>query len=202
MSRIFLCITSNPSESFSIFIFEFLAPKNRTSAVDFVYLVVMNPPAPDPHKEIVGNPRQRRELTDSQRDRIVSCLLWELQSHGQNGRFARGTVTVVANEFYVCSKTIRRVWARALENFQNPEVRQFRSNTEKKRCGRHRKWNHEEVREAVRLLPLFQRKTIRDLAAALKIPKSTVHLMKMDSMMEGEVGENDDDIVENDGTVG
>ena len=91
----------------------------------------MNPPAPDHHEELVGNPRLRRELTDSQRDRIVSRLLWELQSHGQNGRFARGTVTVVANEFYVCSKTIRRVWARALENFQNPEVWQFRSNTKK-----------------------------------------------------------------------
>ena len=122
MSRIFLCITSNPSESFSIFIFQFLAPKNRTSAVDFVYLPVMNLPAPDPHEELVRNPRQRRELTDSQQDRIISCLLWELQSHGQNGRFARRTVTVVANEFYVCSKTIRRVWARALENFQ---IRRF-----------------------------------------------------------------------------
>ena len=31
------------------------------------------------------------------------------------------------------------------------------------------------------MLPLLQRKTIRDLAAALKIPKSTIHLMKMDS---------------------
>ena len=73
--------------------------------------------------------------------------------------------------------------------------------TQKKRCGRHRKWNHEEVREAVCLLPLFQRKTIIDLAAALKKPKSTVHLMKIDSddpvIMEGEVGKNDGDVVEN-----
>ena len=57
----------------------------------------------------------------------------------------------------------------------------FAPTPEKNRCGRHQKWNHEEVREAVRLLPLFQRKTVSDLAAALKIPKSTVHLMKMDS---------------------
>ena len=70
----------------------------------------MNPLAPDPHLEVVHNQRERKELSDSQGDRIVSrFLLWELQIHGENGKFRRGTVKVVANEFDVCSRSIWRV---------------------------------------------------------------------------------------------
>ena len=63
---------------------------------------------------------------------------------------------------------------RALANFHDPTVRQFHSQSQ------NQKWNHDEVREVVRLLPLFHRRTIRDLAAALNVPMSTVHAMKCD----------------------
>ena len=47
-------------------------------------------------------------------------------------------------------------------------------------CGRHKKWNHDEIREAVTLIPHFKRKTIRDLAHALGIPKSTLWDLRQD----------------------
>ena len=80
----------------------------------------------------------------------------------------------------MCKQKIRRVWARALENFENPDTRQFRSSPQKHRCGRPKKWNHDDVREAVKLVPHFQRRIIRDLSAAIGIPKSTLFAMKCD----------------------
>ena len=79
----------------------------------------------------------------------------------------------------MCTKTISNIWARAIANFANPDIRQFRASPKKLgRSGRPRKWNHDDVREAIKLVPLLQRRTIRDLASALGIPKSTVHAMK------------------------
>ena len=45
----------------------------------------------------------------------------------------------------------------ALESFENPDICHFRSSPQKHRCGRPKKWNHDDVREAVKLIPLFQR---------------------------------------------
>ena len=140
----------------------------------------MNPPGPDPQPIPVVIQRTKKELTGEQRERIVSRLLKELQENGVDGKFARGTLTAVGMEFHVCNKTIRRAWARAMENFANPDIRQFRSSPHKKRCGRPKLWNPDEVREAVKLVPLFQRRTIRDLAAALGMAKWTLHHMKCD----------------------
>ena len=68
-----------------------------------------------------------------------------------------------------------------MQNFQNPNVLQFcASPRKKKKCGRRKKWNHDEVREAVALIPLFRRRTIRDLAHALGIPKSMLWDLKQD----------------------
>ena len=50
-----------------------------------------------------------------------------------------------------------------------------------KNCGRPKLWNHDEVREAIKLVPLFHRRSIRDLAAFLGMAKSTLHDMKCDS---------------------
>ncbi len=86
----------------------------------------------------------------------------------------------MGHEFHMCNKTIRRVWARAIQNFENPDIRQFRSSPLKKNCGRPKLWNHDEVREAVKLVPLYQRRSISDLAAALGMPKSTLHDLKCD----------------------
>ena len=66
----------------------------------------MKPPDPDPQLEVVDHQRCKKELIDSQRERIVSHLLWKLQSHNENGKCRHGgTRTVIANEFHVCSGT-------------------------------------------------------------------------------------------------
>ena len=140
----------------------------------------MDPPNAEPQPRPVQEGHRSKNLTCHQRTQVVSKLLWELQNHGVDGKFARGTLTAVALEFHVCVKTIRRVWTRAVANFEDPEVRQFCSSPLKRNCGRPKKWNHDDIREAVKLVPLFQRKSIRNLAAALGIPKSTLHLMKCD----------------------
>ena len=103
-----------------------------------------------------------------------------MQNSSVDGIFLRGTLTVVAGKFHVTRRTISKVWARIQENFQNPDILQFCASPRKKKCGRHKKWNHDEIREAVALIPLFKRRTIRDLAHALGMPKSTLWEMKQD----------------------
>ncbi len=50
----------------------------------------------------------------------------------------------------------------------------------RKNCGQPKLWNHDEICEAVKLVPLYQRRSIRDLAAALGMPKSILHCLKCD----------------------
>jgi hypothetical protein len=86
----------------------------------------MDPPGPNPQPR-----RTKKEFTGEQRKQIVSRLLWELQENSVDGKFARGILTAVGNEFHVCNKTIRRVWACAIQNFENPDIRRFRSSPKK-----------------------------------------------------------------------
>jgi hypothetical protein len=123
----------------------------------------------------------KRKLTGKERQQFVLRLLFEIQHSGIDGKFLRGTLTVVAGKFHVTRRTISRIWARAQEFFQNPDIRQFcASPLKKKKCGRHKKWNHDEICEAVTLIPLFKRRTIRDLAHTLGIAKSTLWELKQD----------------------
>jgi hypothetical protein len=108
----------------------------------------MNPPDPEPQPRLVPERRTKKVLTREQRQQIVSRLLWELNENGNDGKFARGTIPAVAAEFHMCPKTIRRIWARAVQNFEDPDVRQFSASPQKKNFGRHKKWNNDEVREA------------------------------------------------------
>ena len=159
---------------------EFFSRQNRPSLVSRHLLATMDPPDPEPPLTPVPNKKTKKELTLHERQQIVSRLLFELQVRGVDGKFSRGTLKLVAGDYHVCPRTIRRVWERARQNFENPEVRQFRSSPRKKKCGRHRKWDPDEIREAVKLIPLFKRRTIRDLAHALAIPKSTLFRLKND----------------------
>ena len=102
----------------------------------------MDPPDAEPQPRPVQDPRRRKNLTKDERIQVVSKMLWELQNHGVDGKFALGTITAVALEFHVCTKTIRNIWARAVANFENPDIRQFRASPKKLgRSGRPPKWN-------------------------------------------------------------
>jgi hypothetical protein len=132
----------------------------------------MDPPDPEPPLTPVLKKNTKRVLICIERQQIVSRLMFELQERGVDGKFLCGTLKLVA---------VTRVWARVCQNYENPLIRQFRSCPQKKKCGRHTKWNHDEVRKTVKLIPLFRGRTIRDLAHALSIPKSTLFRMKCDS---------------------
>ena len=83
---------------------------------------MMDPPDPDPPLTPVPQKKTKRELTGEERQQIVSRLLFEMQNLSVDGKFLRGTLTVVAGKFHVTRRTISRVWARAQENFQNPDI--------------------------------------------------------------------------------
>jgi len=112
---------------------------------------------------------------------IVSRLVLTIQPDDAAMKLGRGAITAAADAFHVSRITIRKIWQRALANFRNPNIRSFISSPCKKgNCGRNQKWNREEVSEAVKALPLHQRRTIRSLAHALRMPKSTLWDMKDD----------------------
>ena len=99
----------------------------------------MDPPDPELPLTPVPNKNTKRKLTCIETQQIVSRLMFELQERGVDGKFLRGTLKLVADEFHVCSRTITRVWARACQNYENPLIRQFHSSPQKKKCGRHKK---------------------------------------------------------------
>jgi hypothetical protein len=110
----------------------------------------MDPIAPKPPARPHLQGQLRKNLVSSEQTReIVSTLLWELKDSTVEGKFRRGVVSTIANTFHVHETTIRRIWARALANFRDPNVRAFRASPpQKKYCGRKKKWNHDEVRDA------------------------------------------------------
>ena len=138
----------------------------------------MDPIAPEPPPRPHLQGQLRKNLTSEQTREIVSTLLWELKDSTIEGKFRRGVVSAVANTFHVHETTIRRIWARALANFHDPNIRAFRASPQKKKCGRKKKWNHDEVREAVKEIPLHRKRTLRDLAAALGMPLTSLFRMK------------------------
>ena len=139
----------------------------------------MDPQPPEPQPRRPPDHVRQKNLTAEQRRNIVTRLLWELKDGHRNGKFARGVLTALAEEFHVSYWTIRRVWKRAIQNFEDPTIRQLRSSPRKpKNSGRKKKWNRDEVREAIKEIPLHKRRSIRALAAALGIPASTLFLMK------------------------
>jgi hypothetical protein len=67
----------------------------------------MDPPDAEPQPRPDQDPRRKKNLTKDERTQVVSKMLSELQNHGVDGKFARGTMPAVAREFHVCAKTIR-----------------------------------------------------------------------------------------------
>ena len=134
----------------------------------------MNALRPNNH----GTPPQLRakkqNLTSEERRAIVSTLLLSIKPDNPELKSGRGVINSVAHAYNVDRISIRRIWQRALANFHDPSIRAFISSPQKKgKSGRPIKWDRDQVRETVKQLPLHQRRTIRSLAAALEIPKSS-----------------------------
>jgi hypothetical protein len=124
----------------------------------------------------------RRSWRQDQRKQIVSQLLLLVKEGGPEQKLVRGTLTDVAKNFNVTAQTVRMFWKRARQSFADPAIEAFRASPLKKNFGPKQKYNRDEVREAILLVPLHKRKTLRKLASSLGIPTSTVHRMKTDPL--------------------
>ena len=91
----------------------------------------MDPDEPDPPQQPPPEGRSRRELTVLETKQIISVLMEEVKDRAQMNKFRRGALTAVAKRFHVHPKTIRRVWARAMENYANPHVCTFSASPRK-----------------------------------------------------------------------
>ena len=90
-------------------IIEFLGCQNRPAFVSRHLLTTMDPPEPQPPLTPVPNKKTKKGLTGDERQQIVSRLLFELQVRGVNRKFSRGTLKLVAGDYHMCPRTIKRV---------------------------------------------------------------------------------------------
>jgi len=75
------------------------------------------------------------------------------------------------------------VWQRALANFRNPAIQSFKSSPQKRgNSGRKQIWNRDEVRAALKEIPLNQRRSLRSTANAMGMSKSTLFRMKEEKL--------------------
>jgi hypothetical protein len=133
---------------------------------------------PDPQQQPVPQEQGRRELTALQTRQVVCELLRSVEDPNDVTKLRRGAITDLARRFHVHRRTISRVWARAVENYENPHVRTFRASPHKNKTGRRQQWIPEEVREAVKDLPIHRRRSLRCLIGALGIPLTSLFRMK------------------------
>ena len=133
------------------------------------------------------------ELSSAQRRMVVSQLLARSKGEEENNKLKRGALTEVANLFAVNPRTIARIWKRARLSFEDPDIGAFRASPRKDRGGRMQQHDRDAIREAILLVPMHQRRTLRTLASAIGIPLSTLHSLKQDKVVDAsfvEAGQN------------
>ena len=91
------------------------------------------------------------------------------------GKLPHGTYTKVANKFGIGRMAVKNIWDRR-EDFN---FKKRRSNS-----GRKAKRTDEQILSAVRQVPLSQRTTLRKLAEATGIPKTTLQRKMKEGLLE------------------
>jgi hypothetical protein len=121
------------------------------------------------------------DLTSDQRKQIVSQLLLLIKDGVAPPELKRGALKQVATNFNVQARTITTIWRRACQNYADPTIGTFSASPlKKKNCGRKQKYDRDEVRAAILLVPTHRRMSMRKLASAIGIGKTTMHRMKID----------------------
>jgi hypothetical protein len=111
-----------------------------------------------------------RELTDKERRDMYIALT----AQSVNGVLHHGALSESAAKFGVSRSTISRLWKRYCLNRQNGLT--FSPAIRSRKYSRHKPFKYvtSDILEHVPLIPLRQRTTVRDLAQALSISKSTI----------------------------
>jgi hypothetical protein len=70
---------------------------------------------------------------------------------------------------------MHRIWKRAKDNYEDPNIRAFRASPQKKgNSGRPCLYDPDELRAAIEGVPLQQKRTLRKLAAAVSMPLTSL----------------------------
>ena len=107
----------------------------------------------------------KQKLTPIERKRIVSQLPLKVKKDHPEQHLLWGALTEIANLY-----NIHKIQAGFV----------FDAPSQKHKSGRNQKWKRDEVRRAIKALPLHQQRSLRSLGVALAIPKSTLFDMKND----------------------
>ncbi|OMO77902.1 hypothetical protein COLO4_24961 [Corchorus olitorius] len=122
--------------------------------------------------EVQGSSHKRRHnmLSNEERMAIYRICL----ENSNYGKLKDGTKKMLASSFGVCTKSIQRLWKRAKETGNVYHMKT-------KNCGRKRiQLDSDQFCE----IPLSRRSTLRSMADALKISKSTLHrLLKIGAIL-------------------
>ena len=138
-----------------------------------------------PNEPPVDNPlpngnrgRNRPDLTDTVRNRIVTFFLENCSIVDGVHVPARGTTVAAANFFNIDRTTAAKIWKNASDNRNDPSVGYYTSIVQRKgRCGPKVKYDPIELEEALVDLPKENRKTIRGVSAGLGVSTNTVQRM-------------------------
>lgn len=122
--------------------------------------------------------RGSKNMTYAERCAMLDFLLQ--RRHEGSNKLARHAVTDAAAEFKVDRRTVSRLWKRAVQSMENGDaVTDVASRKVGHRGRRKRDWSAEL--ERVKQIPLEKRGSIRALASAVGIPKTTLfELLKQD----------------------
>jgi hypothetical protein len=119
--------------------------------------------------------KRRLDIKDDKRKAIWACCNLVLK----NGRLPHGELTKIAKYFDVLPRTVSRICTRArdcLETLDDENPTPFSVAHRKKMCGRRPKYSSQQLKQAIKAIPIKQRKTMRDSAEALGISTATFHL--------------------------
>lgn len=109
----------------------------------------------------------KKNLSNEERVDIFQTLLRK----SENGKLKNGELSIVASSFGVCSKTISRIWKRGLRLMVNGSTVDVSSRI----LGKKGRQKVEIDVSRVANIPKRRRKTIRSLAYALDMSKTTLH---------------------------
>jgi hypothetical protein len=120
----------------------------------------MDPDNNEPAGAVVPEGRARRELTALETRRIISELLLRVKDRADLTTLQFGALTAESKMFHVHPRTIKRTWERAIQNHNNPHSGLLSASPHKNQEACNKKWNADEIREAVKAVPHHQRRSL------------------------------------------
>lgn len=113
--------------------------------------------------------RRKPEFSNTERNGIFQYLLRKTT----NGKLKNGAINEAATEFDCHRITISRIWKRGCKSYGEGNLCANVDSRKKQKCGRKRK-NYADNLARIREVPFNRRSTLRSLAFAIGIPKSTL----------------------------